>query len=258
MKKWVMIYLISLLCVACSAAEAMNAVSTPFRQMGLPNRLTIPNDFVPKDLNILAMGDSLTEGVGDGDHNGGYVSDVKEKLLSYKGIRSVNVTNLGKRGLRISQLNDMIRENEQAVQEADVILITIGGNDVMKIVRSHLFDLTYSLFEKKQKVFAIKLHELIGTLRSLNPHATIVLIGLYNPFSSPLQAIPEIDKVIDFWNGGSKEVLRQYDHTVFVEIKDLFDNRDDLLYSDQFHPNEQGYQLIAERVYQQLLRSIQQ
>lgn len=197
----------------------------------------------------------MTEGVGD--ENGGYVSDVKEKLMQHKGVRSVTVTNLGKRGLRISQLENVVEKNQSSVQKADIVLITIGGNDVMKIVRSYLFDLTYSLFEQKQKTFAKNLSGLIETLRSMNEKATIVLVGLYNPFSSPLQAIPEIDEVIDMWNEGSREVLSLYDHTIFVDVKDVFDDRDDLLYSDQFHPNERGYELIAERVYQQLLRSME-
>ena len=58
--------------------------------------------------------------------------------------------------------------------------------------------------------------------------------------------------MIELWNNGSKAVLERYDRTIFVNVKDLFDGRDDVLYSDQFHPNEVGYELIARRVYEQL------
>lgn len=255
MKKWGIMLTCFLLCVGCSSTTATKITDIPQRQTGLPNRLTIAADFVPKDLQIVAIGDSLTEGVGD--VNGGYVADVKEKLMQHKAVRSVTVTNLGKRGLRISQLDEVINEHQQPIKEADMIFITIGGNDVMKVVRSHLFDLTYSLFEQKQKTFAQKLNRLIKTLRSLNQEATIVLVGLYNPFSNSLQTIPEIDEVIKMWNEGSRDVLSHYDRTMFVDVKDLFDDRDDLLSSDQFHPNERGYELIAERVYQQLLGSME-
>jgi lysophospholipase L1-like esterase len=256
-KKWAILCCALLFCAACSAAQAMKVADTPFRQTRLPSEFTMPDDFVPRDLHVLAIGDSLTEGVGDRENGGGYVADVKEKLLQHKAVRSVGVANFGKRGLRISQLNDMIKTKESFVKEADLIFITIGGNDVMKIVRSHLFDLTYSLFEQKQKTFAKELRKLIETLRESNGRATIVLVGLYNPFSYSLQSIPEIDEVIAFWNKGSEEVLRPYERTIFVNIQDVFDDRDDLLYSDQFHPNEQGYALIAERVYQQLVRSME-
>lgn len=254
MKTWG-IALICCFLIGCSSTPATNVTDAPQRKIGLPNRLIIADDFIPKDVHIVALGDSLTEGVGD--TNGGYVADVKEKLLQHKAVRSVTVTNLGKRGLRISQLDEVIKNHKQSMKEADMIFITIGGNDVMKIVRSHLFDLTYSLFVQKQKTFAQKLDQLLRTLRSLNKDATIVLIGLYNPFANSLQTIPEIDDVIVMWNRGSRDVLSRYHRTIFVEVKDIFDDRDDLLYDDQFHPNEQGYALIAMRVYEQLARSIE-
>ncbi|MED5051521.1 GDSL-type esterase/lipase family protein [Anoxybacillus rupiensis] len=258
MKKWGLLFLSLLLSGGCSATEAMKMENIPLRQIGLPNRLIIDQDFIPRDWNVVAFGDSLTEGVGDRDHQGGYVFDLKEKLLHNKGVRSVTVTNLGKRGLRLSQLQDVIQSHEQEIREADMVLITIGGNDIMKVVRSHLFDLTYDLFEKNQKSFAAKLDRLMQSLRALNPHATIVLVGVYNPFSSPLQDVPEINEVIDMWNRGSQAVLSKYDRTIFVDVKDLFDDRDDLLYDDQFHPNELGYEKIAERVYEHLLGSMEQ
>ncbi|ANB60324.1 GDSL-type esterase/lipase family protein [Anoxybacteroides amylolyticum] len=254
MKGWG-IALICCFLIGCSATTATNVTDVPQRPLGLPKRLIIPDDFVPKDVHIVALGDSLTEGVGD--TNGGYVVDVKEKLLQHKAVRSVMVTNLGKRGLRISQLDKVITKHEQSMKDADMIFITIGGNDVMEIVRSHLFDLTYSLFVQKQKTFAQKLDHLIWKLRSLNRNATIVLIGLYNPFANSLQTIPEIDDVIVMWNKGSRDVLSRYERTMFVDVKDIFDDRDDLLYDDQFHPNEQGYAFIAMRVYEQLARSME-
>lgn len=254
MKAW-RIGLICCFLIGCSAAPATNVTDVSQRPIGLPHRLIIADDFVPKDVRIVALGDSLTEGVGD--TNGGYVADVKEKLLQHKAVRSVTVTNLGKRGLRIAQLEAVIQKHKQPLKEADMIFITIGGNDVMKIVRSHLFDLTYSLFVQKQKMFAQKLDDLIRTLRSLNKDATIVLIGLYNPFANSLQTIPEIDEVIAMWNEGSRHVLNRYERTMFVDVKDVFDDRDDLLYRDQFHPNEQGYAFIAMRVYEQLARGME-
>ncbi|RAK18883.1 lysophospholipase L1-like esterase [Anoxybacillus vitaminiphilus] len=221
------------------------------REFGLTEPLTIAEDFFPRDMNIVALGDSLTEGVGDRTKSGGYLAYLEQKLLVHKAIKSVAVTNLGKRGLRISQLDKVVNKNKDVLQQADMIMITIGGNDMMKVVRSHFFDLSYSLFAKEQKQFAVKLEKLLKTLRSINEDAPIVLFGLYNPFGS-LQAIPEIEQVIQLWNEGSKEIMDKYENTVFVEVADLFANRDDVLYSDQFHPNDVGYQLMAERVYERL------
>jgi lysophospholipase L1-like esterase len=251
MKKWGLLFLLLLYCAGCSSEQAINAASLPERQVKLAPR-TVANDFFPKDVRVLALGDSLTEGVGDHEQKGGYVSRLRQQLLQHKGVRTLSVINFGKRGLRISKLDDVVHEHVNEVQQADLIFITIGGNDMMKIVRSHFFDLSYTLFEKEQKRFAERLDHLLAMIRTYNPHATIVLVGLYNPFSNLLPNIPEISDVIDLWNNGSKAVLARYDRTIFVNVKDLFDGRDDVLYSDQFHPNEVGYELIARRVYEQL------
>jgi lysophospholipase L1-like esterase len=251
MKKWGLIFLLLLYCAGCSSEQAINAASLPEREVKLAPR-TVADDFFPKDIRVLALGDSLTEGVGDYEQKGGYVSRLRQQLLHHKGVRTLSVVNLGKRGLRISQLDDVVNQHLNEVQQADLIFITIGGNDIMRIVRSHFFDLSYALFEKEQKRFAKRLDHLLAMIRTSNQHAVIVLIGLYNPFSSSLPNIPEINDVIELWNNGSKAVLTRYDRTIFVNVKDLFDHRDDVLYSDEFHPNEVGYELMARRVYEQL------
>ncbi|GAC89925.1 G-D-S-L family lipolytic protein [Anoxybacillus flavithermus NBRC 109594] len=204
----------------------------------------------PRDLHVVALGDSLTEGVGDG--KGGYVTFIKQYLEQREDVNEVFMKNLGKRGLRSEQLTDVIMNNESVIRKADVILITIGGNDVMKVVRSHFLSLTYELFVKEQQMFASRLDEQLQLLRHINQDAYIVLIGLYNPFSSAFPNIPEMDEIIHMWNEGSEEVISRYDRTLFVPIADLFEGRDDVLYDDQFHPNTHGYERIAQRIYEYL------
>ncbi len=108
------------------------------------------------------------------------------------------------------------------------------------------------MFVKEQQAFASRLDEQLQLLRHMNQDAYIVLIGLYNPFSSAFPNIPEMDEVIHMWNEGSKEVISRYDRTLFVPIADLFEGRDDVLYDDQFHPNNLGYEQMAKRIYEYL------
>jgi lysophospholipase L1-like esterase len=251
MKKWGFFIIALVVMAGCSAVPASKVGDIPMREVGLAYELTIAEDFFPRSINVVAIGDSLTQGVGDSSKRGGYLAYLEKHLLAHKGISSVTVTNLGKRGLRISQLDEVVEKNEEAIKQADFIMITIGGNDMMKIVRSHFFDLSYALFAKEQKKFASKLDRLITKIRLINEEASIVLLGLYNPFGA-LQTIPEIEQVIQLWNDGSKEILGQYENTIFVEIADLFANQDDILYNDQFHPNDLGYELIAQRVHERL------
>jgi len=207
---------------------------------------------LPKDIHLVAFGDSLTEGVGDGEGKGGYVGRLVSLLAAEDGVRTVTVENFGKRGRRIAELEPVVEAHRREVERADLILLTIGGNDVMNVVRSHFFDLSYERFAKESKAFAGRLDHLLISLRLANPDAVIVLVGLYNPFSTTLPNIPEIDDVITEWNKASEAVLSRYDRTIFVDIQDIFVDRDELLYRDEFHPNAAGYEQMAMRVYEAL------
>ena len=59
------------------------------------------------------------------------------------------------------------------------------------------------------------------------------------------------------WNKISRQVTSQYDEVSFIPIADLFEGKTDLYYEDNFHPNQEGYQLIAERVFEYIKESIQ-
>ena len=50
----------------------------------------------PRDLHVVALGDSLTKGVGDG--KGGYVTFIKQYLEQREDVNKVFVQNFGKRG----------------------------------------------------------------------------------------------------------------------------------------------------------------
>src|SRR5699024_5068561 len=58
--------------------------------------------FSEKDLNIVAVGDSLTQGVGDSQNQGGYVGIIDRTIN--KDTKHANIQNFGKRGDRTDQL----------------------------------------------------------------------------------------------------------------------------------------------------------
>lgn len=73
-----------------------------------------------------------------------------------------------------------------------------------------------------------------------------------------LPNITEIDQIIDEWNSVSKQMITEDKNGIFVSVEDIFstsevDNK--LLYKDEFHPNESGYTLIAERVYDSISKA---
>lgn len=207
--------------------------------------------FIPQELSIVSLGDSLTQGVGDSKDAGGYIPYLKEQLEMLKDIRTAKIENYGVSGNRTDQLLKRLKKTEvkEAIEQADMVMITIGGNDVMKVFREHFANLELSVFEKAKKGYEKRLQEILHTIRNYNPDVYIVLIGIYNPFEKWFE-IDELDHIIWDWNETSENIISQFEQATYIPIIDIFENKEEeLLYDDQFHPNDRGYELISNRLF---------
>ncbi|MGG1674438.1 SGNH/GDSL hydrolase family protein [Neobacillus sp. NRS-1170] len=200
-----------------------------------------------KGLTILALGDSLTRGTGD-ETGKGYVGvlldEIKEKTK-----RPVQLTNLGINGQRSDQLKKQIgqKEVQRQIQKADMVLVTIGGNDLFRGGQG-IVDFQAGNIATIEKKYLDNLKFIFEQIRKSNSKANVFFIGLYNPFIE-LDQGKEMSKVVRHWNYDSAEVSAAFPKIVFVPTFDLFELKvNDYLYSDKFHPNSKGYRLIAERV----------
>lgn len=215
----------------------------------------IPADFVPKEIRIISAGDSLTEGVGDSTNTGGYLPYLRTLLEEEKGIKEVDFYNFGVKGNRTTQLLKRLQTEDmkETLAAADLVILTIGGNDIMKVVRDNISNLQLSVFEKEKEVYINNLIEIMNSIIQVNPEAYIVLVGVYNPFSQWFSDIQELDQIVSDWNEASQRVVSNYSNAYFVGIEDLFMNpAESLLHTDNFHPNDKGYELIAERLNETL------
>ncbi|MFF2450447.1 SGNH/GDSL hydrolase family protein [Neobacillus sp. NPDC058068] len=215
----------------------------------------IPADFVPRNFTVLSTGDSLTQGVGDSTNQGGYLPYLKTLLEKEKGIQQVDFFNYGITGNRTTQLLKRLKTPEMKadLQKADMVIITIGGNDIMKVVKENFTNLQLPVFTKEKETFRQHLIQIFEAIVQENPHASIVLVGLYNPFSKWFSDIKEMDEIVSDWNKAGQSVVANYPNAYFVPIEDLFLNTDEnLLFTDNFHPNDKGYELIAERLNETL------
>ncbi|ALC81339.1 MULTISPECIES: SGNH/GDSL hydrolase family protein [Bacillus] len=218
-----------------------------------------PKTIEKKNIKIAAIGDSLTQGVGD-ESGKGYVGMVVDQLKKEENVGSVSVDNFAVKGHRtvdtIKKLKEVQVQN--GIKEADIILMTIGGNDLMRVVRQHFLDLTYEPFQIEQNNYRSHLTEILSTVRKLNSDADIVYVGLYNPFKFTLSEIKEFDEIIEDWNAAAAEEVSKDPNVKHVRIEDLFAEYSDekKLSEDEFHPNEKGYTLIADRVYNDAVKKI--
>src|SRR5699024_4266994 len=123
-------------------SESVIATEDPVRDFLSKNVRQAVQRFFHQELSIISIGDSLTEGVGDDEKDGGYTG-VLEKSIN-KNEQLVTIENFGKRGNRTDQLMKRLEEEEEVirgVENADIILITIGANDVMKVFKDNFADL---------------------------------------------------------------------------------------------------------------------
>jgi lysophospholipase L1-like esterase len=202
-----------------------------------------------KNLKVVAVGDSLTQGVGDDTDSGGYVGILNNTFEEND--LNISIKNYGKRGNRTDQLLKRLGEKEisNSIKEADTVLITIGANDIMKIVKSNFNDLKYDTFEKEKPAYTDRLRSIFDEIHDLNPDTNVYLIGFYNPFEGYFNDIQELDVIMRGWNDAGKSVTEEYENVHYIPTADLFNNTKlELLAGDYFHPNSKGYKLIAERV----------
>ncbi|AQY50845.1 hypothetical protein PWEIH_15008 [Listeria weihenstephanensis FSL R9-0317] len=218
-------------------------------------------------VQLVAMGDSLTEGSGDEDKNGGYVGIIETKLAKREDVKSVTTENYGVGGNRIDQLMkrlDTQPDFQKDVKKANAISITIGGNDVMKIVRAKLLDAKKEDFTTANKTFETNLKQLLAEIRTLNPKAPIYVFGIYNPYTTYFSEMKVFDEIISEWNTSTKEILAKMDDTYFISVNKQLEERSSTregkanpnLSGDLFHPNHSGYTKMADALYQKIVTAI--
>jgi len=205
--------------------------------------------FSGRTLNIVAIGDSLTQGVGDSRGQGGYVGLLERSINAEEEL--VTIENLGVRGNRSDQLLERLEnpEVEAAIEQADIVLVTIGANDIMKVLRENITDLNIQDFLHENGLYEERLFEVFSGLEEINPRSDIYLLGFFNPFDKYFQEIPELNQIVNEWNETGVKVAEDFDSMTFIPIEDLFDDHDEELFADDnFHPNDEGYRRIAQRV----------
>jgi lysophospholipase L1-like esterase len=203
------------------------------------------------DLRIVAIGDSITAGTGDGEA-GGYPARLAELLRRHG--RSPTVVNLAVPGAETADVLRRIDSDPRARAElarADVIVASAGGNDLTHSLRPPA-DRAVREPAAAAAEAARNLTSLARRLRELNPTAPVRFVGLYNPFDVLPTEEGDARAMLRQWNDLIERATDGFHDVVVVPIADLFYERPDRLAADHFHPGPSGHALIAERVLQTL------
>ncbi len=168
-------------------------------------------NFPPKGPIIVALGDSLTLGVGASTPDNGYLGVLERRL----GITIVN------RGVSGNTTADALARIDTDIipLHSDIVIILLGGNDYLKKI-------------PQEETFA-NLSQIIKKVQSQG--AVVLLLGvrgglLHDKFNADFQTLAR--------STGSLYVANVLDG-VFGNAK---------LMSDEVHPNDAGYMKIADKI----------
>jgi lysophospholipase L1-like esterase len=198
---------------------------------------------------LLALGDSLTRGTGAAPGSG-YVDDAGDELRRRN--RGFRVENLAIEGLETAGLREILGHPEprRLAGAADAIFLSIGGNDLSHAVGRARSEPPLEVLGRARRTFESNLDAILGELRSANPTGRIVLLLLYNPFSDAELGAAGSPMIVD-WNAAAEKIALTH-RVRTVPTFDVFESHPERLSRDHFHPNEEGYRLIAERVKEAL------
>ena len=226
-----------------------------------------------QQFSYVALGDSLTQGVGDTTNQGGFVPLVAQSLTNEEGYQ-VDVKNFGVAGNTSNQILKRMKEQAEiadALSKADLMTLTVGGNDLRKVILDNSTSLKISTFKKPSVAYSKRLVEIIELARKDNPDLPIYVLGIYNPFFLNFPEMTDMQTIVDNWNQTTQDTIAKFDKVYFVPINDLLyqgiDGQEgivqtsgdekkiinDALYQeDNFHPNNTGYEIMKRAVLEKI------
>jgi len=197
-------------------------------------------------VNLLIMGDSIAKGTGDDTGKG--LSLFLRDYLKNQTPKEILANAIGIDGLQISGLLELLQGEKMtpALAAADILLISIGGNDLRQLRR--LNDMARDEgFQKAFDGYAVGLVSVLKMIRRINSDALVMVIGLYYP--SVQDVSPDEVRLLLAWNEDTQKIIEQDRRAIFIPTYDLFKlNISKYLARDGLHPNASGYQAIAERI----------
>jgi len=192
----------------------------------------------------IILGDSLGRGTGDetGLGIGGRLVDELRK----RKVPSKNIVNIAVNGARTIDLIEQLdsRNVQTLIAQSNVIIVSIGGNDLW--ADHNWRNAPPRDPEGVMKFVLDRVEKSVTIIRGANRSARIFVIGLYNPFiSTPFGKL--LTPFVNRWNALLVERFGSDPNVVIVQTSDIFAYRDRLSF-DRFHPNDEGYSLIARRI----------
>ena len=202
----------------------------------------------PSSLTYIALGDSLSAGYGSSEVDFLRINGFVPRFVKYlRDDNIVHVENHSVPGLSSAGLQFMLETDpglQNRLKEADIVTLSIGGNDFLNTVRANpnIGDIGLSL---RMALLEENYRSIINRIKELNSDAIVIILGLFNPYyeNHELKAngdtfAPLFNDFIDTFADSRTIVVNPFEQFVGRE-KQLTHIED-----DDIHPNDDGYFVI--------------
>ena len=222
--------------------------------------------------NVLGLGDSLTFGenqfkaYGESFFHKTINKLAKESLLHYEinlAIPGATINDLER--LIISDnyqeqltqavtneklVNNLITRKEKSVvkllKESDYLIMSIGANDLLKIIKKGKINNQY--LYKEVKVIYQKTDQLLNLIKKINPQLKIFLVGLYFPYphSPVLQKLNKITILDSYY----RKLEHKHDNLKCLIISKVIEEHKHsfIPHKRNIHLSDKGYEYIANEI----------
>ena len=178
-------------------------------------------------VQLVALGDSLTEGVGDDGQQQGYTGRIAQQIQQKYDV-DVTMANFGRSGDRSDQIQHRLATQsnmQSAMQHAQAIILTVGGNDLQQLLLKNQSAQSPEALTKAvksgQSAYRQQLTTLFQTIRQYNPHAPIYIFGNYNPIFVHFPNRQDFNTDVALFNAINQEVAKANKNSHYVGIFDL-------------------------------------
>ncbi|WP_312399422.1 GDSL-type esterase/lipase family protein [Leuconostoc lactis] len=178
-------------------------------------------------VQLVALGDSLTEGVGDDGQQQGYTGRIAQQIQQKYDV-DVTMANFGRSGDRSDQIQHRLATQsnmQSAMQHAQAIILTVGGNDLQQLLLKNQSAQSPEALTKAvksgQSAYRQQLTTLFQTIRQYNPHAPIYIFGNYNPIFVHFPNRQDFNTDVALFNAINQEVAKADKNSHYVGIFDL-------------------------------------
>jgi lysophospholipase L1-like esterase len=196
-----------------------------------------------RPVNIAVLGDSLALGTGAGDTSGGFAFRIYRAIDADRpGSEITNMAIGGSTAADVARLQT-VRLHEQRF---DVVLLCVGGNDVVRGIPT--------------AVFARDYRKLVAAIRAAAPRVPLVIVGVPDVSISPLFA--DHAQSVRALSVDDDRVARDIAAAAGARYVDLFAltarmrNAAGFLSLDRFHPSDEGHAQIAAAVLPAVERAL--